>query len=439
MIPHKVIENILGKKIVCDKTMQLIRKSLTAGYIDHETGMLVTPNMGTPQGSVLSPLLANIVLNELDVYMDELKGSFEKGTKRAKNKEYDSLTSKIQNLQKHHPGSPEIKRLAVLRRKIPSLMFNDPNFKRIMYLRYADDFIILIAGSSNDAKLIKNRICDILDKQCGLELNKENTIITATKDGFKFLGAYCLKPSTIKAGLFTSNKGGNPSKYRMRMRVMIPVNDVIKKLANSKFVLFNKLGMPVATARKDLVNFEHHEIVSFYNHRIQGLNNFYGFASNLNSLRKIIMFLQFSCALTLALKLKLRTKKQVFNKFGPKLTDPETEIALKLPNNLKVKYSFPGDKSNRVDDILKVSWFNKLSKSSLNKKCAICESTNNIEMHHIRQVKDVKNKIKTGKSTYQQWVGTFYRKQVPLCAYHHDLYHSGDLNYSDMTKIRKYT
>ena len=69
-------------------------------------------------------------------------------------------------------------------------------------------------------------------------------------------------------------------------------------------------------------------------------------------------------------------------------------------------------------------------------------------MHHIRQVKDVKNKIKTGNSTYQQWVGAFdlffffikkKRKKVPLCVYHHDLYHRGDLNYADMTKIRKYT
>jgi group II intron reverse transcriptase/maturase len=439
MIPHKVIENIIGKKIICNKTMQLIRKSLTAGYIDQETGTHVIPKMGTPQGSVLSPLLANIVLNELDRYMEEFKVNFEKGNKRAKNKEYNSITSKIQNLQKFHPGSPEIKRLAVLRRKIPSTMFNDPNFKRIMYLRYADDFIILVAGSSNDAKMIKNRICDILDKRCGLELNKEKTVVTATKDGFKFLGAYCQKPTSIKAGLFTSKKGVNSGKYRMRMRVMIPMKDVIKKLASSKFVLYNKFGMPVAVARKDLVNFEHHEIITFYNHRILGITNFYGFASNLNSLRKIIMFLQLSCALTLALKLKLRTKKQAFNKFGPKLTDPETGITLKLPKDLKVKYNFLGAKSDRIDNILKVSWFNKLSKSNLNKKCVICESSKNIEMHHIRQVKDVKNLIKTGKSTYQQWVGTFYRKQVPLCAYHHDLYHSGDLNYADMTKIRKYT
>lgn len=358
MIPHKIIENILRKKIVCDKTMQMIRKSLTAGYIDQETGKHVTSKAGTPQGSVLSPLLANIVLNELDMYMDEVKGNFEKGKKRKVNKEYCSLTSKIQNLEKFQPGSPEIRRLARLRRRIPSLLYNDPNFKRLMYLRYADDFVVLIAGSSDDAQRIRNRICDILDKRCGLELNKEKTIITATKDGFNFLGAYCVKPLSAKAGLFSSKKG-NPGKYRMRMRVMIPVNELIKKLANNKFLVMDKSGLPVPTARKDLVNFEHHEIITFYKHRVQGLANFYGFASNLNSLRKINMFLQFSCALTLALKYKLRTKKQVFNKFGPKLTDPETGIGLELPNNLRVKHSFAilriRESTNKVDEILKVS------------------------------------------------------------------------------------
>lgn len=333
--------------------MQMIRKSLTAGYIEQETGKHVIPKVGTPQGSVLSPLLANIVLNELDSYMDEVKIHFEKGKKRTVNKEYNSLTSKIQNIEKFQPGSPEIKRLALLRRRIPSLLYNDPNFKRIMYLRYADDFVVLISGSSNDAQLIKNRICDILDKKCGLELNNEKTIITATKNGFNFLGAYCIKPLSTKAGLFTSKKG-NPGKYRMRMRIMIPVNDLIKKLANNKFIVMDSSGLPVPTARKDLVNFEHHEIVTFYNHRIQGLANFYGFASNLNSLRKINMFLQFSCALTLSLKYKLRTKKQVFNKFGPKMTDPETGTALKLPSSLKVKHSFAGENS-KVDEIIKIS------------------------------------------------------------------------------------
>lgn len=167
----------------------LIRKSLKAGYIDPDNGELRIPKQGTPQGSVLSPLLANIVLNELDKFMTKTKFTFEKGKKKARNQDYDKITSKIQRLQTSKPGSPEIKSLAVERRSIPSTIQNDPNFKRRMYLRYADDFVILVSGSSDDAIMIKNRVKDILLKKCGLELNKEKTIISATKDGFKFLGA----------------------------------------------------------------------------------------------------------------------------------------------------------------------------------------------------------------------------------------------------------
>lgn len=173
----------------CDKTLQLIRKSLTAGYIDPDTGEIIKTVEGTPQGSIFSPLLANIVLNELDSKIEDIKKRFETGKKRAINKEYDQLTSRIQYLQNNHPGSPEIKELAVKRRSIPSLNPIDPNFKRLMYLRYADDFVVLIAGSNDDANHIKNQIADILTKKCGLVLHKEKTLITATKEGFKFLGA----------------------------------------------------------------------------------------------------------------------------------------------------------------------------------------------------------------------------------------------------------
>jgi len=356
-IPHDRIYDVLSATITCDKTLQLIRKSLKIGYIDSETKEHVKTGVGTPQGSVLSPLLSNIVLNELDEYMNQFKVKFEKGKKRAKNKQYDALTSKIQNLAvgwKTLPGSPEIKKYARLRRTLPSMMYNDPNFKRMMYLRYADDFIVLVAGSSDDAHLIRNRIKDVLNKKCGLQLNVDKTIITATKDGFNFLGARCVKPMAIKAGLFTA-KSGNPERYRMRMRVMAPIKELINKLKINKFVKMDDQGMPYATARKDLVNFSHHEIITFYNHRIQGLYNFYSFASNLNSLRIIFMFLQFSCALTLALKLKLRTKKQVFNKFGYTLKDPETEACLRMPSTLKVRHQFSKSAVSEAENILRVS------------------------------------------------------------------------------------
>lgn len=87
--------------------------------------------------------------------MNELKLKFEKAKKRARNKAYDALTSKIQNLRKTSPGCSQIKKYARLRR-IPSLIYNEPNFKGMMYLRYAFDFVVLVAGSSDDAHLIRN-------------------------------------------------------------------------------------------------------------------------------------------------------------------------------------------------------------------------------------------------------------------------------------------
>jgi hypothetical protein len=141
----------------------------------------------------------------------------------------------------------------------------------------------------------------------------------------------------------------------MRMRIEIPVDDLINKLKINKFVVMDSKQKPKATARKDMVNFSHGEIINFYNQRILGLNTFYSFAVNRTSLRKIIMFLQLSCALTLALKLKIRTKKGVFNKFGRTLTDPETGLFLQLPNNLKVLHKFHRVNIQPPENNLKIS------------------------------------------------------------------------------------
>lgn len=227
----------------------------------------------------------------------------------------------------------------MLRRGLPASDMFDPNFKRLMYLRYADDFVILVSGSNNDAIFIKQMVANVLARKCGLELNREKTVITATKDGFEFLGAHCIRTSALSAGMSRS-KAGNPARYRMRMRIEIPVKKLIERLKTHKFIKDDSNGTLTATARKDLVNFSHAEIVSFFNHRIQGLVNFYSFAANLTSLRKILLFLQLSCALTLALKYKLRTKRAVFRRYGRTLQDPDTEVELKMPKTLKVLHKY---------------------------------------------------------------------------------------------------
>jgi len=126
-----------------------------------------------------------------------------------------------------------------------------------MYLRYADDFVILIIGSLNEAKMIKQRITDVLKKKrCGLELNQDKTIITATKEGFTFLGADCSKTTAMSSGLFT-NKKGNLAKSRMRLRIEAPIVKLLDKLRINKFTKRDAKGLYQATARRDLINFSH--------------------------------------------------------------------------------------------------------------------------------------------------------------------------------------
>ena len=79
-----------------------------------------------------------------------------------------------------------------------------------------------------------------------------------------------------------------------------------------------------------------------------------------------------------------------------------------------------------------------VTQSVLNKVCVICGSTTKLEMHHLRTVKDVRAKMRSGNSTYQQWLGATLRKQIPLCQYHHNLYHSGQLNACDLREIARY-
>jgi len=227
----------------------------------------------------------------------------------------------------------------------------DPNFKRLTYFRYAGEFIILITGSKNDAIMIKDLSKRHLRNKCGIELNEKKTLITRTRDGFNFLGAWCISPNNIKDQYAVKNKFGNRS--HVTMRILAPIKQLINKLVINKFVKLDYNGLPHATSRRHLVNFSHYEILNFYNYRINGLLEFYSFAGNVNDMRKIIMFLQYSCALTLALKYKIRTKSAAFTRFGRHLRDPETGLSLQLPKTLGVKHDYKG--------------INK--RNSLNKEC----------------------------------------------------------------------
>lgn len=176
----------IKKQIGDPRILELISKFLSAGYIDANSGKLVTGDIGAPQGGILSPILSNIVMHEFDKFMKKSIENFNRGKKRRMNPTYKSIMAK-----RGRATNLEIRKALLMQmRKMRSVDMFDKEFRRMEYVRYADDFVVLITGSLKDANFIRNNIKDFLKTHCGLELNLEKSIISNIRtDRWKFLGA----------------------------------------------------------------------------------------------------------------------------------------------------------------------------------------------------------------------------------------------------------
>lgn len=162
---------ILKEQIRCDKLLTIISKALKVGYKDPDTNQIVKTDIGTPQGSVLSPLLANVVLHEMDKYiMEEVVEKNTIGKRRRTNPEYNKIAVVRDPRKKYyHEVTPEERREALNKlsnpgplRTIPRMDPLDPNYRRAMYVRYADDFVILFEGPKETALTIKEDVGNFL-------------------------------------------------------------------------------------------------------------------------------------------------------------------------------------------------------------------------------------------------------------------------------------
>jgi retron-type reverse transcriptase len=156
-IDHEILIEILRKKIRDERFISLIRKFLKAGYLDIDR-VLKNSLAGTPQGGIISPILSNVYLHELDEYVEQLRAEHEKGKQRKPNPEYRTLQRKRLRLaEQGKTGTREYKALTKAMRKLPSMDQNDDGFVRLKYVRYADDWIVGIIGPHKLAEEIKEK------------------------------------------------------------------------------------------------------------------------------------------------------------------------------------------------------------------------------------------------------------------------------------------
>jgi len=124
---------ILGERIKDQRFLDLIRKSLKAGYMEFRNYSHSVA--GTPQGSIISPILSNIFLHKLDEFICKLKEDFDVGTKATINPLYKQLSNKKDRAR----SVKEKIMIHKLLRMVPSKLEIDPKFKKLEYVRYADD------------------------------------------------------------------------------------------------------------------------------------------------------------------------------------------------------------------------------------------------------------------------------------------------------------
>jgi retron-type reverse transcriptase len=339
-IPHEKIMKLLSQHISCHRTLELIKKSLINPAMLGNGNKIIHSHQVTPQGSIVSPILSNIVLHELDSFCDKLKKNFDIGKARKVNLKDQSMAMGYKRYKANNPNlrANNLKRMM----NMPAKDTQNPNFRRLLYVRYADDFLLLLISSQTEAFTIKRKIRDFLKNHLQLKLNASKKIANV-KDGFYFLGAHIIHRGTFIAPgrrAFGNTDGTTlifRSRHVRRLSVLAPLEKIIQKMIYLGFARRNHLGTLLPKSRRDLVNLSHYDILSFYNSRIRETLNFYSFAGNYSHLRKIWWIYAQSCAITLALKYKLKTMRKAFLKFGKNLKDPLSDTEL-YKKSMKVKH-----------------------------------------------------------------------------------------------------
>ena len=336
-IDHHVLIQLLRKRIKDEKFINLIWKFLRAGYV--EDWVFHKTYSGTPQGGIISPLLSNIYLHELDKYVKQYTERYNKGEKRTHNEVYHNIASKIAIRKSNNKRdwetlsekgkSERLKELKALYKELQShdskALF-DPNYRRMKYVRYADNFIIGVIGSKNEAEQIKQDLTDFLAMELKLELSAEKTLITHREKNARFL-SYDIRVARDWHRMKMPN-GTKKRKFNYQTKLFVPHEKYIKKLVDLGALKIGKCNGWKPVHRPYLVHNDDLEILRTYNAEIEGLYNYYCLASNVHVLQSFRQTMKYSMIKTYANKYKSTvsktiTKYKINGKFGVRFETKE--------------------------------------------------------------------------------------------------------------------
>ncbi|HHY72849.1 MAG TPA: group II intron reverse transcriptase/maturase [Bacillus bacterium] len=438
-IDHHVLIGLLRKRIRDEKLINLIWKFFRAGYVEewafHKT------YSGTPQGGIISPLLSNIYLNELDRYVEHYGESFNKGEKRRHNLVYHNLASRINHCKsknKHdwerltkEEKAERLRELKALYKELQSHESKDlfdPNYRRMKYVRYADDFIIGVIGSKKEAEQIKKDLTDYLADKLKLELSAEKTLITHSKKNARFLG-YDIRVARDWHRMKMPN-GTKKRKFNYQTKLFVPHEKYIKKLIDLGALKIGSNNGWKPIHRPYLVHNDDLEILRTYNAEIEGLYNYYRLASNVHVLQSFRQTMKYSMIKTYANKYR-STVSQIITKFkingsiGVRYkTKDGQKIAYFTEQRMEKNSEIKHHSVDTIENTLVNSGRTSLIDRLLAETCEWCGAKGvPLEMHHVKKLKDLE-----GKKMWEQIMIARRRKTIAMCIPCHHKLHNGKID-----------
>lgn len=416
-IDHDILLDILGRNIQDQRLLKLLRGFLKAGYM--ENWQWIRNLTGVPQGGVLSPLLSNIYLNELDVHVEAvLIPQYTRGKKRRRNPVYEQVAQTRRNLRSKKDYSQD-KELTAEMRRLPSYDPLDPDFRRLRYIRYADDFLLSFIGSKREAVQIKDDLTKWISDNLNLKLNQDKTLIThAGSQPARFLG-YDIQ--TQHANDKIDHRGRRCINGAIGLRVpKATIHNYVREYMKGNKIVH----VPMLIPESD------YAILNWYQDRLRGIVQYYALAWNVSHLRQLVNAMQLSLLKTLAakhqstvVKMWLEYRSVVDNGTG---RAARCLIAVVPRDNdrkpLVARFGGIPLRRNRNAEIRDLTLRNYTEKRTelierlLAEVCEMCEITDvPLEIHHVHALKDLNQKGRTKKTPWEVKMSAMRRKTLAVC------------------------